>query len=75
MRTVGHRRARAITFSADARALIQGARFNDELQRLPTGRRAFFPKGVYRYRTHTDANAHWLACLAEGMARAARERE
>jgi hypothetical protein len=37
MRTIGHRKERPITFSASAALLAEGARFNDEIHRLPTG--------------------------------------
>lgn len=75
MKTVGHRRTPHITVSASGHALAEGARFNDEMQRLPIGGSTFFPKGVYRYATHAEASAHWLTCLANGIARAARERD
>ena len=71
MRTVGHRRDRPITFSASAALLAEGARFNDEIHRLPTGNVTCIPKGVSRFSTHEDANEHQLACLVEGMARIA----
>lgn len=70
MRTVGHRKERPISFSASAALLAEGARFNDEIHRLPTGQTSFIPKGVYRFRTHADANRQQLDCLVEGMAQA-----
>lgn len=74
MRTVGHRKEQQLTFSASAELLAEGARFNDEIHRLPTGNTTFIPKGVYFFRTHEEANRHQLRCLAEGMARIARDR-
>ncbi len=74
MRTVGHRKQPEITFSASAALLIEGARFNDEIHRLPTGNRTFIKKGVYRFKSHEDANRHDLDLLTEGMARIAMER-
>ena len=74
MRTVGHRKSRPITFSASAELLAEGARFNDEIHRLPTGNRTFIPKGVYRFRSFEESDRHDLECLATGMARAALER-
>ncbi|MBN8436477.1 MAG: hypothetical protein V5B31_07675 [Candidatus Accumulibacter propinquus] len=71
MRTVGHRKERPISFSASAALLAEGARFNDEIHRLPTGRSTFIPKGVFRFKTHADANRQQLDCLVEGMAEAA----
>lgn len=71
MRTVGHHEERPISFSASAALLAEGARFNDEIHRLPTGRSTFIPKGVFRFKTHADANRQQLDCLVEGMAEAA----
>jgi hypothetical protein len=75
MRTVGTRKERAITFNASAELLTEGARFNDELQRLPTGGQTFIPKGLYRFRTHEEANAIDLARLAGGLAEIAWEQQ
>lgn len=74
MRTVGHRKEQPITFSASAMLLAEGARFNDEIHRLPTGNTSFIPKGVTRFKTHEEANRHQLDCLVKGMARVALER-
>jgi hypothetical protein len=74
MRTIGHRREHPITFSASAALLKEGARFNDEIHRLPTGNRTFIPKGVYRFKSFEEANRQDLDCLVEGMAQMARER-
>lgn len=74
MRTVGHRKERPLSFSASAALLVEGARFNDEMQRMPGGGSTFIPKGVYRFDTHEAANRHQAECLAVGMARIARER-
>jgi hypothetical protein len=74
MKTVGHRRERPISPAASGALLAEGARFNDEIHRLPTGNMTFIPKGVYRFMTHAEANRHQEECLALGMARLARER-
>ena len=74
MRTIGHRKERPITFSASASLLLEGARFNDEIHRLPTGRSTFIPKGVFRFKSHEAANQHQQACLIEGMAKIALNR-
>jgi len=68
MRTIGHRKERPITFSASATLLLEGARFNDEVHRLPTGRSTFIPKGVFRFKSHEAANQHQQACLIDGIA-------
>ena len=74
MRTIGHRKQRPITFSASAELLAEGARFNDEIHRLPTGNTTFIPKGVFRFKNHEDANRQQLDNLVEGMAQIALER-
>lgn len=73
MRTVGHRVEPPITFSASAALLVEGARFNDDIHRLPTGSRNFILKGVYRFKSHEDANRFDLECLAKRMAEIALE--
>jgi len=74
MRTIGQRKERPITFSASASLLLEGARFNDEIHRLPSGHLAYIPKGVFRFETHEAANRHQQDCLIEGMARIALNR-
>ena len=74
MRTVGHRKARPISFSGSATLLMEGSAFNDELHRLPGGNRTFVRKGVYRFKTHDAANQHELACIVAGMAQLALRR-
>ncbi len=54
---------------------MEGARFNEEIHRLPTGSTTFIPKGVFRFKTHEAANQHQQQCLAEGMALIASERK
>ncbi len=68
MRIVGHRQPAPISFAASASRLAEGARFNDEIRRLPSGNESFIPKGVYHFRTHAQANQHQQECLARGMA-------
>ena len=74
MRTIGFRKERPLSFIASGALLAEGARFNDEIHRLPTGSTSFIPKGVYRFMTHAEANQHQLDCLSRGMAQVARER-
>lgn len=74
MRIVGHRQAMPISFTASATLLAEGARFNDEIHRLPSGNDSFIPKGVYRFKTHAEANKHQLDCIARGMAALVRAR-
>jgi len=47
--------------------LREGARFNEELHRLPDGQRTGIVKGVYRFRTHEAANRHREDCLVVGI--------
>ncbi len=74
MRTVGNRKSPPLALAGPSQRLLAGARFNDEIHRLPTGDRTFVRKGVYRFRTHEDANRHDLECVAAGMAAIASER-
>lgn len=74
MKIVGYRKTRELTSTGSGELLAEGARFNDEIHRLPTGQHTFIRKGVYRFRTHEDANRHDEACLAAGMALIASER-
>jgi hypothetical protein len=74
MRTIGRRREMPLSFAASGELLAQGARFNDDLRGLPTGETAFIPKGLYRFRTHEEADAHAQDCLVRGMARVAARR-
>jgi hypothetical protein len=74
MRMVGHRKEPSITFSASAELLAEGARFNDEIHRLTTGKRTFIPKGIYRFKTFEEANRHEIDCAVAGIAQTALER-
>ncbi len=74
MRTVGHRKERPIVFSASADLLVEGARFNDEIHRLPTGDRTFIRKGIHRFRSDEASGREELARIAAGMAAIARQR-
>lgn len=74
VRTVGHRKTRAPQLCGSADLLVEGARFNEEIHRLPTGDRTFIRKGVYRFKTHDEANRHDLERIALGMAQIATER-
>lgn len=56
MRIVGNRKQRAISISARTDLLIEGAHFNDEIHRKPGGKTTCIPKGVYRFKTHEQAN-------------------
>jgi hypothetical protein len=56
MKIVGFRKERPVGSRASGELLAEGARFNEEIHRLPTGGATFIPKGVYRFKTHEEAN-------------------
>ncbi len=66
MRTIGKRQQQAITAEASGTQLAEGARFSESISKLASC--AYMPKGVYRYKSHEQANAHQLECLARSMA-------
>lgn len=74
MRTIGRRKEHPITFAASGALLAEGARFNDEIHRLPTGSRTAIAKGVYRFKTFEDANRQDMDGVVSGLVRAAIER-
>jgi hypothetical protein len=73
MKQVGKRKECPLTLEANGAALASSVAFSADLTELAGGR-VMFPKGVFRYKSHEEANAHEAACLAEGMARLAKER-
>lgn len=53
---------------ASADSLKRGCAFNESMQALfPAGREGYIPKGVYRFKTHAEANDHQDECLAIHM--------
>jgi hypothetical protein len=66
MRQVGTRRERPISGKPSAAQLVQSARFFETIARLSPS--TFIRKGVYRFKTHEEANRHADDCLARGMA-------
>lgn len=73
MITIGRRRERPIVTQADGTLLAEGARFSEAIAHL--AKSTFIPKGVYRFRSHKDANRQQEDCLAQGLGRLAAERE
>lgn len=65
MRVVGKRREREITLHASGELLREGAVFNSEMQRFQSS--LCFPKGLYRYKTHEEADRHWNECVVATM--------
>jgi hypothetical protein len=64
-RIVGNRKEREISLHASGELLREGALFNMSLQKLGASFR--FPRGVFRYKTHEDADRHWLECVVDGV--------
>lgn len=74
MRVIGNRIAKPVQFHASPLLFEEGCRFNDEMHKLPSGNRVCIAKGVYRYRSHEEANRHWEESLSGMMARIVRTR-
>lgn len=74
MRQVGNRQPGAPALAPSAEALEQGFALSASLALFTDGR-VLFPKGVFRYKSHEEANRHAAECLAAGMARLAKERQ
>lgn len=74
-RIVGTRRVREMTFDASGENLKRGCEFNDEIHRTFGTRDNGVPKGVYRFKTHKEANEHQEMCMANKMARIAISRK
>ncbi|MDF0673777.1 MAG: hypothetical protein P0120_05470 [Nitrospira sp.] len=72
MKTVGYRRERPIVRQGDGTLLAEGARFSEVIAHL--AKSMFILKGVYRFRSHTDANKQQEDCLVQGIGRLAAER-
>lgn len=72
MRIVGHRKERQISFSSSQFFLEEGAQFNDELHRMPSGDSTAIRKGVCHFRTHEEANRHQNDCSIAAIAQFAR---
>ena len=74
MRIVGRRVERPVAFFASGVLLLEGARFNDEIHRLPTGGRTLSRKGIYRFSNVDEANRAERDRVATAVALAAQER-
>jgi hypothetical protein len=69
MRVVGRQKQYDITFNASAESLMRGARWNDAMQKaFGAGQPGVFPKGVYCYRSHDEADSAWMSALVDRMA-------
>lgn len=74
MKHVGVRMEPALSRETSGAALASAVTFSADLTRLAGGR-VPFPKGIFRYKSHEEANEHQAACLAQGMARLVEERK
>jgi hypothetical protein len=57
---------------ASGELLAEGARLNETVANL--AKTTFIPKGVYRFRSHEEANLHEAEQLAQGMGKLASSR-
>jgi len=70
MRTVGQKIERPLSADASGELLREAAAFNEMLQNaFPFGGVGHFPKGVYRFSSHAEANKQDGICLAQHMAK------
>ena len=74
MITVGKRIAHPLVATPTSTYLRSNIEFSADLTKIADGK-VFFPKGVFRYASHEEANAHQEACLAEGIALLAMSRQ
>lgn len=65
MKIVGKRKERDITFHADGNLLREGALFNTEMQKMQSTFR--FPRGVFRYKSHEEADRHMMECVVNSI--------
>jgi hypothetical protein len=65
MKVIGNRKERDISFHASGKLLREGALFNTEIQKLQSTFR--FPRGVFRYHTHEEADRHMSDCVVDSM--------
>lgn len=67
MRIVGKRVERPLALRPTAELLAEGLRF---IARSPAFGESstYIPKGIYRFRTHAEAEEQRIACLARGLA-------
>ena len=65
MKIAGKRKERDITLHADGALLREGALFNTEMQKMQSILR--FPRGVFRYKSHQDADRHMMECVINSI--------
>lgn len=72
MKTVGTRKQPELALRPSGELLKAGALFNESVARLAPS--TFIPKGIYRFKSHEEANKHEQECIAQGMAAQARNK-
>ena len=73
MRIVGKHKYTEIFATASGEHLKRAAMFNETLQAtMPNGNQGYIPKGIYRFKTHRDANKHQDDCLVAHLVRIAK---
>ncbi|MCL2297464.1 MAG: hypothetical protein FWC38_01275 [Proteobacteria bacterium] len=72
MKVVGRRVTQQMSERASGELLAEGARFNESIAHL--SRAAYIPKGVYRFKTHEEANRHEEDHIVRAMAQRILER-
>jgi hypothetical protein len=72
MRIVGRQQQYDVVFDASAEKLVEGARWNDAVNKaFGTRHPGLFPRGVYCYRSHEEADAAQADAVAACMAKIA----
>lgn len=75
MRIVGKRQQYDIVSDASATKLVEGARWNDGMNKLfGAAQPGVFQRGVYCYRSHEEADAAWFDAIVRRMVKIARAR-
>lgn len=75
MRVVGTRKERTIEFFATGELLEAGARYNDQMNTMFGPQVTPIARGVYRFKTHEEANRQADEARAKRMAAIAASRE
>lgn len=65
MKVAGKRKEKNIVIHADGALLRAGALFNTGMQKLQSTFR--FPRGVFRYKSHEEADRHMMECVVNSM--------
>jgi hypothetical protein len=65
VKIAGKRKERSITLHADGALLREGALFNTGMQKVQSTFR--FPRGVFRYKSHEEADRHMMDCVVNSI--------